>query len=272
MIVVATTIPPWKIDPAEPGYYASWLDHADELAGSVDDDVRFLLVLELDARGVKVFQPLFDVIEATKLDPRAVTMLTFAYDDGRETVTTGNRLIRICTGRNLITQWAVDNGASHILFVDADTSIPGDALTKLLAVKYPIVGGRVPTYCLEGPRVSDVSTWHTDECAWNQHRYEHNDDQSVTVYDHGDCTCSAATMRVTQHMNTAGFLLVARSLFNRLRWRVDLDKGLTDDPCYDQDATSLGFPTWVREDCVAQHYPMSIGPVEVRGHDLAIYR
>lgn len=258
MIVVGTTIPPWKIGP-EVGYYAAWLDHAQEIAQSAaleDDVVRFLVVLELDARGVEVFSPLLRLM----LDKIQATILTFAYDDGRESVTTGNRLIRICTGRNLITQWAVDNHASHILFVDADTSIPGDALTKLIAVKYPIVGGRVPTYCLEGPRVMIGKLPHREGCTW------------PPLGNEGMCDCGVLDWRITQHMNTAGFLLVRRDLFNRLRWRVDLDKGLTDDPCYDNDATELGFPTWVREDCVAQHYPMSIGPVEVRGHDLSIYR
>lgn len=268
MIVVGTTLPPWKIGP-EDGYYASWLTHAEEIFTSTDDDVRFLVVLELDARGVEVYQPLLDMLMAAHIP---VTTLTFAYDDGRESVTTGNRLIRICTGRNLITQWAVDNGASHVLFVDADTSIPADSLTKLLEVDYPIVGGRVPTYCLEGPRVKDRTEWHTAECAWRKPRSAMRDDGAVEVSDHGECDCRAIPMRVTQHMNTAGFLLVQRALFRQLRWRTDPDLGLTDDPCYDADAAALGFPTWVREDCVAQHYPMSIGPVEVRGHDLAIYR
>jgi len=263
MIVVASELPAWKIGP-EPGYYASWLDHAEEIrdshmrADGAGSDVHWLLVLELDARGLEVFKPVLDLMDAKGLHPN--NLLTFSYDDGRASVTTGNRLVRICTSRNLITQWAVDNGASHVLFADADTSIPGDALTKLLQVYYPIVGGRVPTYILEGPRVDVSALPHIDGCGF------YGLDPDAT------CDCEVWDWRITQHMNTAGFLLVARDLFNRLRWRTDPDLGLTDDPCYDNDATALGFPTWVREDCVAQHYPMSIGPVEGRGHDLKVYR
>lgn len=230
-LVVGTTIPPFKLGGPE-GYWANWLTNARAIRDS-HPDVYFVVALELDARGTDHFQPLFDRFEALGLPWGA---LTFSYDDGADRITTGNRLVRICTGRNLLTQWAVDNGATHLLYVDADTAIPGDAIPKLLEVDYPIVGGRVPTYCLEGPVVGDYP------------------------------------YRVTEHMNTAGFLLVHRDLFRQLRWRTDPDLGMTDDPCYHADATARGYPTRVREDCVASHYPPAIGPLEQRGHDLVVHR
>jgi hypothetical protein len=228
VILVGCTIPPYKMGGPD-GYWSSWLANAEAIRQS--HDVRFVAVLEHDARGLDPFRPLL-----YRLARLGGMVLGFSYDDGAASITTGNRLVRICTGRNLLTQWAVDNGASHILYTDADTAIPGDAIPKLLEVDWPVVGGRVPTYCLEGPDVGGYP------------------------------------FRVTEHMNTAGFLLVARDVFRTLRWRTDPDLGLTDDPCYHADATALGFPTRVREDCVAEHFPPCIGPLEERGHDLAVRR
>lgn len=228
-VVMASTLPAWKMN--DPGCWGSWLTHAEAIRDSHPAGVDILAVLELDARGHAPFTPLLDRL--ADLDGH---VWTFHVDDGAQRIDSGNRLARICTGRNLATHYAVDAGATWILHADADTVIPADALPKLLAVDYPIVGGRVPTYCLTGP--------------------------AVDGYD----------FPVTEHMNTAGFLLVRRDLFTRLRWRTDPDLGLTDDPCYHADATAAGWPTRVREDCVGVHYPPAIGPVEGRPHDLTVYR
>jgi hypothetical protein len=123
----------------------------------------------------------------------------------------------------------VVRGASHILHLDADMCPPGDCLPKLLAMRHPLVGGEVPTYNLHGPVVPEYP------------------------------------FPVQSHMNTAGFLLVAREVFRRLRWRFDLEAGLTDDPCYHADACDLlGIPTYVRKDVRGRHWPESIPPLEDR--------
>jgi hypothetical protein len=157
------------------------------------------------------------------------TWWTYTYDDGRTEVTSGNRFGHICAGRNLIADRAVTAGASHILHLDADMEPPADCLPKLLEMNHPLVGGEVPTYSLRGPYVPGYP------------------------------------YAVQEHMNTAGFLLVARSVFRRLRWRFDLEAGLTDDPCYHLDAKELlGVPTYVRKDVIGRHWPESIPPLEDR--------
>lgn len=228
-VLVASTLPAWKMN--DPGCWGSWLKHAAAIRDSHPDGVEFLAVLELDARGHAPFRPLTDA-----LADLGGHVWTFHLDDGAERITTRNRLARICTGRNLATHYATDTGAAWLLYADADTAIPADAIPKLLEVDWPVVGGRVPTYCLDGPLVAGYP------------------------------------FEVREHMNTAGFLMVRRDVFTRLRWRTDPDGGLSDDPCYHQDATALGFPTRVREDCVAAHWPPVIGPVEIRPHDLTVYR
>lgn len=181
---------------------------------------------------VEVYQPVRQLLKA--LGGEA---WTFSLDTNDETLTSANRLTRICTGRNLVTEYAVRAGVDWLLYLDADVRPDADAIPKLVEVAerfdHPIVGGDVPSYCLSGPKVEGMGE---------------------VGYD------------IEEHMNTAGFLLVARSLFTQLRWRHDPDQGLTDDPCYHQDALRLtGKATWVRKDVVGEHVPLV--PLEARGRD-----
>lgn len=226
MIIVGATLAPYVMK--NEGTWGSWLHTAEALRSSVGDrndatEVRFFAALETDARGEKPFAPLIE-----RLDTLGGVHWTFSVRDDATTWNGGSRLHRICTGRNLISHYAMREQASHVLFLDADMCPSSDCLPKLLEMRYPLVGGHVPTYGLRGPRVDGYG------------------------YD------------VQEHMNTAGFLLVERRLFVRLRWRTDIDAGMTDDPCYHADATELGWPTHVRHDVVGAHYPAAIPPIEHR--------
>lgn len=161
---------------------------------------------------------------------------TFALDDGRVRVTTSNRLRHLTMGQNLVTEYATAHGATHLLFCAADCAPPAD-LVKLLEMRHPLVGPEVRTYCLSGP--------------------------AVDGYD----------FPVQRHMLSAACVLIERSVFKRLRWRVDPDLGTTDDPSYELDARELlGVASYCRKDVSARHFPESIGAIESRGHDLRVYR
>lgn len=162
---------------------------------------------------------------------------SYSLDDGRTEVTTENRLRHLSMGQNLATDFAVSCGASHLLFLAADLEPPPDALPKLLALDHPMVGGEVSTYCLSGPDVDGYP------------------------------------FPVQRHMPTAAFVLIAREVFNVLRWRWDAEAGMSDDPAYHHDARELlGVEALVRKDCVGVHHPVRIGPVETRGHDMKVHR
>lgn len=179
--------------------------------------------------------PFADVI--ARMDELGATYWTGHLDDGRTEVTTENRLRHITWFQNLATDYAVSCRASHLLFLAADLEPPGDCLPKLLEVDHPMVGGEVSTYCLSGPDVDGYP------------------------------------FPVQAHMPTAAFVLIAREVFNRLRWRADGEAGMTDDPCYHHDAaTLLGVEALVRKDCVGIHHPIRIGAIETRGHDMAVHR
>lgn len=161
----------------------------------------------------------------------------FSLDDGRKSITTSNRGRHITNGQNLISEYASASGASHILHMAADTAPPFDVIPKLLEVNNPIVAAQCDTYCMDSPLLSGYG------------------------------------FPVTGPPMTVVCVLIDRSVFTRLRWRWDRDLGLTDDPAYTLDAKELlGVDSLTRKDCIATHYPLSIGPIETRfpGLDMSV--
>lgn len=236
-IVVGATVAPFKATSRE---VTQWLASAKELTEDARSagftNVHYFVAIEHDGRGLAPFTELLTRLTAVNKIPGAsAAYWTFSICDHNDTVTTANRLIRICTGRNLIHEFALRSpDTSHVLFLDSDLIVPGDSISKLLEVNHPIVGGDVPSYCLGGPKSK-----------------KHN-------------------FPVQQHWNTAGFLLVERDVIRQVRWRADDHiggSGCTDDPCFAYDVEKIcGHQTLVRKDVIGVHRPLV--PLEKRGHDL----
>ena len=240
-ILVATTMAPYAALSPHPEASQNWLAGAEQL---IDRTIReghtieYLAMLETDARGEAPYRD----VRARLRDLDVLSEIRYfsMVDMWDRVVTSNNRLWHICTGRNLIQQYAIKHDFDYILFVDADTSVPEDAVVKLLELDWPLTGGHVPTYVLDGPRIARIKDPHTGV----EHDYRDID--------------------VRLHMNTAGFLLVARDIFRRVWWRIDPDEKMTDDPCYNFDAAQLGYATLVRHDIEGRHFPESITPMEDR--------
>lgn len=230
MIVIGTTLAAFVMDQEET--WRSWLDNAEAICDSHPDGVRYMAAIETDARGLEPFAPLLAELEAIGGDH-----WTFTLDDGRTEVTTANRLRHITCGQNLVTDFAISAGATHLLFLAADLQPPPDVLPKLLELDHPIVGIEIPTYCLSGPDVPG----------------------------HG--------FPVQAHMASAAGVMIRRDLLRFVRWRWDLEAGMSDDPCLHHDCLVFhGVETLVRKDCVGRHMPETIGPIEQRGHDMRVHR
>lgn len=230
MIVVGTTLCAFAM--ANRCTWASWLDTAEELQKASPERLKFFAAIEVDGRGMEPFGALIARLQELDSD-----WWTFSLDDGRTRVDTRNRLRHIVTGQNLVSSYASDAGASHLLFMAADCRPPADAIPKLLEVDWPLVGGEVSTYGLGGSEVEGYP------------------------------------FPVQEHMPTAAFVLIQRAVFKRLRWRADGDLGMTDDPCYHYDAEQLlGVRARVRKDVIGRHYPEAIGPIETRfpGRDMSV--
>lgn len=238
-LVIGTTAPSFKATSDEA---LQWLVRANSMARTAMEEsgfenVYFFAALETDKRGIAPFAGVCQRLEEIGKSHKRIhtDFWTFQLNDRSTKINPLNRLIRICTGRNLIQEYALRNKkVSHILFLDSDLKVPNDCIPKLLEVKHPIVGGDVPAYCLGGK----------------------------TLYEYD--------FPVQEHMNTAGFLLVERDVARRIKWRHDAhDSGNTDDPCYNQDAKDAGFGcTRVRKDVIGVHLPLK--PLGSRGHDLEI--
>lgn len=239
-VLVATTLAAYVMD--QPDTWGAWLRSAEAWRADVGA-VDFFAAIEVDARGLEPFTPLID-----RLRELGGTWWTFNLDDGRTVVTTGNRLRHITVGQNLASDAACSGAYTHMLFVAADCAPPPDALGKLVEVgevvdDAHVVGAYCPTYCLPF-RPVPVGRF------------------PLGTFVDADTLCFSAAA-----------VLLDREAFRKLRWRWDADAGMSDDPCLQHDAWyNHGWPTYVRLDVEAAHFPQAVPAIELRGHDMTVVR
>lgn len=155
------------------------------------------------------------------------SIIEFSIGDDIRRITSGGRLDYITVGRNLAMQRALRHFPEWLMFLDVDLIVPEDSIDRLLEVEYQVVGGDVPSYGFNNP-------------------------PTLVEY----------RFPVVERWNTAGFLLVHRDIAEKVRWRYNLRRGMSDDPCFDESVSDLGYPTRVRLDVKGQHPPLA--PVESR--------
>jgi hypothetical protein len=251
VIVIGSTIAAYKMDNFEEG--VAWISNAQDLiedAARNGHEVKWFIAVEVDGRGVTPMNPLLAAMR--DLDHE---VWTYSMNTGASALNSDERLAHICEGRNLVTEFAMREGAEWLLHLDTDLRPDPHTFTKLFEVGWPVTGGDVPHYVLSGPVVSNRRHWMGDD--------------GELVLGMGDDS-DPYLFPVQEHWNTAGYLLVHREIFRQLRWRYDLERGLTDDPAWGADLRRFfGIQTLVRKDCIGSHD--SLVPVENRGHDLKIY-
>lgn len=244
-ILVASLIAPPFLDDRR--RWGSWLTNHEQIKASVSQDVRYYCAAELDGRA---WDPYFQAGWILAMDEADVRYESFTYGSGRTSIETDSRLKHICMGRNMIVQHAIeDSSVTHILGLDGDVAPPADILPNLLEVDYPLVSAKIPTYCMQGPRVeiNPVNPDQTYPPSWQ--------------------------IEDTQK-SSAGAWLIERDVFKSLRWRTDPDLELSDDPAYLHDIQKvLGVdpPILQRGDTIARHWPEAIGPIEGRLANTKLY-
>jgi hypothetical protein len=260
-VLIGSTIPAFK---CERGQDTAWLTHGDEW---VERGATFFLAAQIGQGHDERLDPVIELVKRLH-----GVVWRFVVDQGEDEVTGHNRIIAICTGRNLIQEYALrDPDYDAILFIDSDITPPVDGPERLLEVDRPMVGGHIPSYNMKAPAVvwrphpgpTVPTPWDgpgvctvVDNPDWEDWR------------DHPPFPEGAS---VQEHWNSAGALLVRREVFRWVRWGWDPAVGLTDDPSYQQAAEKMGFGmTWVRHDSLWHHEALT--PLEYRGHDLSVQR
>lgn len=234
--VIGTPLVGWKVDRNEHMY---WLQNANKIKEVFPNAVYFT-ALELDHRGIEPFKPMIEVLESI-----GGSYWTYTIDDRQEVVTSGNRWIRIETGRNLIREFAqrkrVMSGNNWgektkqtivnfdaILYIDSDNIVTPEIIEKMFEVDRPLVGVDVPAYGLKGEVINQKP-------------------------------------RIEEHWTTAGMLLVNAPAYYDLPWYHNAYLNLSDDPTFQSVAKRLkrrvgseefedtyGM-TWVRKDIKSEH-------------------
>jgi hypothetical protein len=247
--VIGTPLVGWKCDAKE---HLSWINNRIEIINKFPN-VKWFSAFELDHRGI---EPFVDVIEAL----REVNgdFWTYSINDMQPKVNSGNRWIRIETGRNLIREfaqrhrvtsghhWGEDCTEENIgvinyqavLYVDSDIVLTAEIIEKMLEVDRPLVGANVGAYGLSGKVIS-------------------------------------SNPPIQEHWTTAGCLLVNSPAFYDLPWFHNSWLNLSDDPSFQSVAERLlrregvnnmedtyGM-TWVRKDVNVIHAGR-LSPVEER--------
>jgi hypothetical protein len=205
------------------------------MADAAGFDLRHFAAIQIDGRGVEPFAELMDALVQLGGE-----YWTYSLDDGRTSIGMTNRWRHITFGQNLVVEYCQSQAdVEWLLFLAADTAAPSDIVPRMLEMNHPLVAPYITTYGLTGPAVEGYPP------EWG----------------------------VQDAMASAACMMIRRDVFRSIRWRWDLDAGMSDDPCYHYDArTLLGVPTYVRHDVLAKHYPESIGDYESRGYDTTVIR
>lgn len=241
MIVVGTTLTTYAMLDQDRSYmWDAWLKNSLQIKQSHPAGVRYFAAIQTDARGLDPFEPLL-----TRLEAIGGEYWRYSLDDGRTSVHTHNRLRHITMGQNLLSEYGNSfTDATHVLHMAADTAPPADVLPKLLEVNNPLAAAYCGTYGLRGDELQG---------------YEF----PVT----GPSPVGAPFAAVC--------VLLQREVFKRLKWRYDIDLGMSDDPALTYDVKEfLNVDVRIRLDCAAEHYPATISSVETRypGLDMSVQR
>lgn len=146
------------------------------------------------------------------------------------------RLHPIMIGRNMSIQAAQGIGATHLLQVDADVVVPRDSIERLLTMNRPLVGGMVRGRgAHSGITYGKAATYDLTPglpAHWREMEY---------------CTC--------------GFVLIARELFDLLKYRSGphnrvKSSMLSEDPAFGTDAHDVWKMPWWTVDTTlwAEHW------------------
>lgn len=253
VVLVGTTLTTFAMEHEDA--WSAWLRNAEEQkadAAAHGYQLSHFVAIETDARGLKPFLPLLD-----RLRELFGAYWQYRLDDGRTRIDMGgSRWRHITVGQNLVTEYAQSRtDVEWLLFLAADCAAPPDIVSRMLEMRHPLCAPYITTYGLRGGPALRPYHWRED-----QYRFVPNQLEEYPK-----------EWGVEEAMASAAAIWISRDVFRRIRWRWDMDDGMSDDPCFHHDAGKLlGLPTHVRHDVLAKHYPEAVGDYESRGYDTAV--
>lgn len=146
------------------------------------------------------------------------------------------RLASIVTARNMCIEFAMQTGASHLLFIDADIIPPLDIIPKMLEVGEDAVCGLV----------NGRGTHSSLQYIFGEKR-EYVNEKGIRL-------------KEVEHANI-GYTMLSKRLFNQIRFRYGVSEypdgrnhSVSDDPAFHLDAF-IKFGKWpvIRMDVVGRH-------------------
>lgn len=182
--------------------------------------------------------------------------------------------------RNSLVKDAINNGSTHILFLDSDVCPPSDGLTKLLKHNLPIVSGLY--YCrhradIVVPESMPIPMPPTPAMWINNGQGAYN---PIINWPPGSM--------VQCNVIGCGFSLIHTSVFKRLdkelnrngvyfKWTAGLNDnnyteglpGVSEDFFFFRMVEKLGIPVYVDTSCICQHMSMS-SVVDGKGIDFSL--
>lgn len=190
MIVVGTTLTTFAM--RQPETWQRWLRG---IGGDPQVKpfaaIEFSLSFASDTHAESTFGDFWPLL--AKLDDAGGEWWSYSMVDGRREVATVNRGRHIAMGRNMIFEYALKAGATHVLMMDADIEMPPYTIERLLELNAPVAGAFCRTFNQSGPR---VGRYPAD---WN-----------------------------VQHHLATGCTLYSQEVFNRLRWSCYDDWGMKE--------------------------------------------
>lgn len=167
-------------------------------------------------------------------------------------------IFRLISSRNLVLNYALENGYSHVLMLDSDVIPPRDIISKLLSCDKSIVSGLYYNYFM----VNRIKKWLP--VSWKllteEEFFELKKVPSYANISRGDVrrhiTDEEVSSGVLQEvvMPSAGCMLISREVFSKIRYGRFSDVGGADDDRFFIDmAIKSGFFPFCLPSVICQH-------------------
>lgn len=215
-----------------------------KVSEAVASQVRQQLGIRQTAETIAVCVPVMDNVAARWVVPFIEMCFDIVNAGYRIAIFTDNaKPLQRC--RNRLLQWAMNDGADWILWVDSDNTPPKNGWRKLMKYNLPIVSGlyftRTPPYKPTAMMINDHETY----------------DFLIEYPKNALIKCDATGL---------GFTLMKREVFDKLQKDPFTWARYSEDIQFFRDAKEKGFDCWVDTGMIVEHLGGVVDEACFEGH------